>query len=224
MVLLCIGVQSFRKPYLELDVGQFTLNDFHCDSTEVTLLDCPHDNLTKLTYMYSQQNLYNCTGAGVACPYYNLLKNVSMTFMNTSNCPLHYVWISWELRSTMLYQPSSFNIECLNHDQPHSINISVDNKTFTVQLGCLPSAAYYTCCVRAMSDSNILLDEICRVPNKTSTDDLFTGGASHDLDNRTSIIIGGVLGFIIVVLLTALAICGGALLFLLRSISLILKR
>ena len=42
--------------------------------------NCPHDNLTKLAYMYPQQNMYNCTGAGVhVLIIISWLKNVSMT-------------------------------------------------------------------------------------------------------------------------------------------------
>ena len=47
---------------------------------------------------------------------------------------------------------------------------------------------------------------------------------SSDFDMRESILIGGVLGSIIVILLLLLAICGGALLYLLRSRSVIPKR
>ena len=133
----------------------------------------------------------------------------------------------------VIYQPSSFNIECFNDKLPHSINVRVDNETFTVQLGHLiPSTTYYTCCITAVyGPHNVLIDEICTqvtVTSSTTTDapDKFISGAfrlTSDLDDRTSIV-GGVLGFIIAVLLILFAIYGGAFLFLLRSRSSILKR
>ena len=222
-------------PYLEPDTGPIVLNDVHCNSTEATLLDCQHVNLTE----FPQQNnvMHNCTsgvGAGVTCPFYDLLKNVRVTFMNSSHCPLHDVWISWELNSTVIYQPSSFNINInchSNHELIHKnlIIFVVNNKTFTVQLGCLPT--YYICCVRAVygSDNNVI-DESCiplQLPNKTTnteSDDFVSAhDASRGLDN-TAGIVGGALALIIIVLLIVLAICGGALFLLLRSRSLILRR
>ena len=170
--------------------------------------------------------MHNCTsgvGAGVTCPSYDLLENVRVTFMNSSHCPLHDAWISWELNSTAIYQPRSFNINInchSNHELPRKIIFEVNNETFTVQLGCL--LTYYICCVRAVyrSDNNVI-DESCiplQLPNKTtnteSDDFVSTHDASRGLDN-TAGIVGGALAFIIVVLLIVLAICGGALLFLL---------
>ena len=178
--------------------------------------------------------MHNCTsgvGAGVTCPFYDLQKNVHVTFMNSSHCPLHDAWISWELNSTVIYQPSSFNITChsINHELPHNINFVVNNETFTIQLRCL--LTHYICCVRAVyGPDNNVIDESCiplQLPNKTtnteSDDFVSTHDASRGLDN-TAGIVGGALAFIIVVLLIVLAICGGALLFLLRSRSLILRR
>ena len=141
--------------------------------------------------------------------------------MSTIHCPLHYVTISWQLHSVVILWPSSFNLMCSNDDLSHRIQVWVDNKTFTAQLGCLiPYTTNYTCCIRAVSGpqlKNTLIDEMCtqiRVASSTPTE---------PLDNRTSIV-GGILGFIIAILLILLAFCGGALLFLLRSRPSILKR
>lgn len=157
---------------------------------------------------------------------------------------MYYATISWGLQNTTMYQPSSFNLQCFNDELQHTINLVVNNKTFTTQLGgFLPSATNYICCISATHGSNgHVFDEVCirtqvRPINETSKlssstltppEELIreTSFPSHlisGVDNRTSIV-GGVLGFIIAVLLSLLAICGGALLFLLRSRSSILKR
>ena len=170
--------------------------------------------------------MYGCStdgGAGVKCPI--PLETVSVEFISTFHGPLHYINISWQLRSKVIFQPSLFNLRCSNDELPHRIQVWVDNKTFTAQLGHLiPSATNYTCCVRATSRSQLrstLIDEICtqvRVVSSTPTEPL--DKYTSDNNYRTSIV-GGILGFIIAILLILLV---GALLFFLRSRTSILKR
>ena len=171
--------------------------------------------------------MYGCNtdgGAGVKCPI--PLETVSVEFISTSHSPPHYINISWQLHSNVIFQPSLFVLMCSNDELSHRIVVWVDNKTFTAQLGrFIPSATNYTCCVRAISgfqlNLNILIDEICtqvRVVSSTPTEppDKYTS----DNNYRTSIV-GGILGFIIAILLILLA---GALLFFLQSRTSILKR
>ena len=173
-----------------------------------------------------------------------------MALVNTS-CYTTYVtaMISWELQDNVEYHPSSFSVQCF--DIQHKIELSINNNhNFTAQLGGLHSyAAYYVCCVSAVYGSYVA-DGMCAIlplqtanmtlesslfaistPSETPQDfasDATISTTSHltqtsGSNNRISIV-GGVLGFIIAVLLIVLAVCGGALLFLLRSRSSILKQ
>ena len=237
MVHFCyLGAQRVWGPYFGVGNGPIVLDNVYCNSSEATLLDCQHVNLTDSELHRPRHVCKYGGGAGVRCP--NPLKNISVEFINTSHYPVPYVRISWELHSTVIYQPTTFTVLCSNYKLQHRINVWVDNKTFTVQLGqLLPSPTYYNCCVGAEYISDVI-DEICMLANKTvpgsvspgsiPTDsqvpNKFVSGKSHLTGDDTTSIVGGVLGFITVVLLILLVICGGALLFLLRSRSLILKR
>jgi hypothetical protein len=130
------------------------------------------------------------------------------------------------------------------------MELSVNNGSLTqVNIGDLLSSTTFACCVSAIyyhgyyeaerkctsTDSDMLLDLITiPAPNQTvttpnSTQTIPTSesigsekAVSSDLNMRESII-GGVLGSIIIILLLLLAVCGVALLFLVRSKSMIPK-
>ena len=210
-----IGAQPTR-PYFGAGSEPVMLDNVTCNSSEATLIKCQHVNLTDP----QQPAMCGCNTdgvAGVKCPI--PLETVSVEFISTSHSPLHYVNISWQLRSKVIFQPSLFNLVCSNDKLPHRIQVWVDNKTFTAQLGRLiPSATYYTCCVRAIAGpqlyADILIDEICtqvRVVSSTPTES--PDKCTSDNNYRTSIV-GGILGFIIAILLVLLA---GALLFFLYN-------
>ena len=202
------------------------LDNVTCNSSEATLLKCQHVNLTDP----QQAAMYGCStdgGAGVKCPI--PLETVSIEFISTSHSPLQYVNISWQLRSKVIFQPSLFKLMCSNDELSHKIEVSVDNKTFTAQLGrLLPSATNYTCCVNTLfrilnGHFNIVFDKICsqvRVTVASSTPTEPSDEYTSDNNYRTSIV-GGILGFIIAILLILLA---GTLLFFLQSRTSILKR
>ena len=129
---------------------------------------------------------------------------------------MHTIMILWEPQNFTVYRPSSYKVRCFNDKLQHSIESSVDNETFTTTLGGLfPSATYYICCVSAVYRSYVA-SEICSLLNVPAN-------VNEISDNRISIV-GGVLGFIVTVLLILLAICGGALLCLLRPRFLTFKR
>ena len=183
-------------------VHVLVLDRVYCTPNDTTLLDCYHDG----------QYCYGSAGAGVRCKDDRLtVKSVTTAIISTS---MPTVMILWEPQTITKSRPSSFKVRCLNDKLQHSIEFSVDNETFTTTLGgLLPSATYYVCCVSAVYGSYVA-DEMCsllKIPANVTSNEI---SASHD--NRTSIV-GGVLGFIIAVLLILLAICGGALLYLLAS-------
>ena len=197
------------------------LDNVRCNLNKATLLDC---NVNLINH--NQQNMCrHGGGAGVRCRV-SQLNAISVAFVNTPCCIMRTAVISWELKNITIYRLNSFEVHCFNDKLQHSMEFSVDNETFTTTLGgLLPSATYYICCVSAVYGS-FVADEICDLANETSESNLLTSSTPSpiensgefvgDLDNRTSII-GGVLGFIIAALLILLAICGGALLYLLAS-------
>lgn len=224
-------------PHFGLGTGPIILDNVICGPNDATLLDCSYANLTDP----EDSRIYTCRGgggAGVKCHDHHIT-NVSITIVDSPHSFMYYAIISWGLQNNTTYQPSSYNVLCFNEELQHTVHLVLSNITFSTQLGgLLPSTTYYICCISASIGNNDVLDEICiqtqvRQPNETiigntPTETLKfireTPISSHPMDNRASIV-GGVLGFVIVILLIALAICGSVLLFLLRSrSSLLLKR
>ena len=215
------------------------MDNVECYSNEARLLDCRHVELPHWWYRCESGG-----GAAVRCRNRELnVRNVGVALVNTSGHTAYATAVvSWELQENTEYQPNSFSVKCSN--EQHRIELSMDNNhNFTTQVGgLLSSATYYICCVSAaygsymadgicallpLQSSNITLESAISTPNEISATDatisrlIQTDGSAQD--NRISIV-GGVLGFIIAVLVILLAIFGGALLCLLRSKSSIPKR
>ena len=216
------------------------LDNVSCRSNEETLLNCSHLKMDDRRY-----HCYYSGFAGVSCSEERLrVQNVSIATVNSSN---HTVMVSWELYSNAPHEPSSLRIECYNQQRAIEFSLLVYNKTLThVSVGdILSSVSWFACCVSvvysnyygyyydterkcASTDSNMSLPDsyITSASNQPVTTHSSTQMMSasigseevigSDLNMRTSII-GGVLGSIIIILLLLLAMCGGALLFLLRS-------
>ena len=125
--------------------------------------------------------------------------------------------------------PSSFRIECY-HQQCEKFSLSMFNGTVTqISLGGL---VFSTCCVLARyyydteRRCSASMDEV-PMETFTSNRNLFTTptsiitGSSEEIAgsdiNMQTNIVGGVLGSVTIILLLLLALCGGALLFLLQS-------
>ena len=177
------------------------------------------------------------------------VKNVSAT--TVSYCTEHTLLVSWELYNNASCDPSSFRVQCFN--RRHHMELFVNNGTLTqINIGNIFSSTAYTCCVSAKygnsetearctsTDNMIPSDSLTtpastEMPNRpftipTSTQILNSSMAPASISSylsnmRANInVIGGVLGSIIVILLLVLAVCGGALLYMLRSRSAIPKR
>ena len=193
-----------------------------CNGNEVTLLDCEHNGL--LTH-----NCHHYEDAGVRCTgglVYDLnsslqsVKNVSVNLTNIVSIQginLYTVLITWKLQNILSYQlqPSMYQIECLSNQ--HRIAMSVNNTTFSVQLvGLLPSTSY-NCCVsatyKAYMPKGICVETVSSKTSVTQLDLCETVGRASSSAADT---IGGVLGFIIAILLVLLAVLGVALVYLLR--------
>ena len=161
------------------------------------------------------------------CSHHPLqVENVTATIIGTFCSTKHHsVIVSWQLRNNTMNLPTSFSVECRN--DRHSIELLVNNETFSVELGGLfPSATDYVCCVEAVYGSYVA-NKVCTLLRFLNTTASTSGEsdlvAGSDSDNTTSIV-GGVFGFIVALLLVLLVICGGALLLLQRSKPLVNKR
>ena len=209
----------------------FVIRDVNCTSAEARLSDCVYLNNSHCALR---------KGAGVRC---RAFKYVNVT-INGPQDTVYSVLITWEHHwhnnTSRQLQLTNFEVECFN-EQHYISYISVNNNTFRASIGGLLPFISYNCCISSIygrytygptadrerrctpvtgmnSTVNVLPTEIT-MPLQQSH------GASNMNNNyMRENIIGGALGFVIVILLLLLAICGGALLYLLRSKSVIPKR
>jgi hypothetical protein len=137
------------------------------------------------------------------------VKNITLSveiINDYSPSTVHTALISWALYNTTKDEPNSFDVECSN--ERHRITMSVSGQVFTTNLTGLLPLTSYNCCVSAVYEL-YRADGIC--DNEIKTPELFinaTQGAAttvamlrasdHDSDVK---IVGGVLGFIVMILL-----------------------
>ncbi len=138
----------------------------------------------------------------------NMTVSANVIDMNTPST-VHTALISWALYNTTMDEPISFDVEC--SDERHSITMSVRGQNFSTHLTGLLPLTSYNCCVSAVYEL-YRADGIC--DDEIETPELFTRGAAtttvamlrasdsdHDSDVK---IVGGVLGFIVMILLVLL--------------------
>jgi hypothetical protein len=208
----CIGALAlWEVPVIDSNfMSRFTFIDnlkVSCHSYETTLLNCPHNR--------RRDSCRFGGDAGVKCREEELrVKNVSIANIDMPCCIKRTVRISWELHdSTSSHKPSSFTVTCFN--QQHHTELSMINGTnMQILLGDLLPSVSYTCCVSATYYGNYETEERCTmISTEMLQSDLLASPTKYDRAD----IIGGVLGFIVVILALLLAICGGALVYVLRS-------
>ena len=223
--------------------GSVVIDEVHCDSTKTKLLECFH---IKRGYHGFWCRNGGDAGARCTNKWLQV-KNITAATIQASynNDTRQSILLSWELYNNASYTPSSFSVDCFN--QQHNRNLSMNNWTLTqLNIGDIFSSTIFVCCVSAIyyrghysteqrctvADSDMLLQDLFTIPalNQTPNQLVTTPSStqmmpasigseevvSSDLNMRASIV-GGVLGSIIIILLLLLAMCGGALLFLLRS-------
>ena len=210
----------------------FVIRDVNCTSAEARLSDCVYLNNSHCALR---------KGAGVRC---RAFKYVNVT-INGPQDTVYSVLITWEHHwhnnTSRQLQLTNFEVECFN-EQHYISYISVNNDTSRASIGGLLPFISYNCCISSIyghytyrptadrerrctpvtgmnSTVNVLPTEIT-MPLQQSHGD---SNMNNNYIMRVNII-GGALGFVIVILLLLLAICGGALIYLLQSKSVIHKR
>ena len=209
-----------------------------CDSSDARLVDC--------SYILRSDDCSDCDYAAVRCNGERLrAQNVNVTVNNSTTHTAMISWElhSDAPHEPTSFRVRCYYYN--NQQRAIEFSLWVSNETLThVSVGGILSSVSFACCVSftyyylgyyyeaegkcASTDSNMLLPDsyITPDPNQSATTPSSTqmmpasiGSEkviSSDLNMRANII-GGVLGSIIIILLLLLAMCGGTLLFLLRS-------
>ena len=161
-------------------------------------------------YLYQSNQYHTCHHARVTCTNDQRVKSVNATFTNTLHESVHTLVVTWE-QNTTVEEPTSFEVEC--HNSHYRLVTSVSRQRTTTQLsGFLPSSSY-TCCVSAEYEGiGYTAPGICTEIN-TNTQAATNIDSMCQAVNSTSII-GGVIGFILAVVLM-FALSGAALVCLL---------
>ena len=172
----------------------------------MSLLACPHRRL------FNPNDCNHDEDAGVRCNVNERLKNVSANAI-TSLSTAVTVSLSWELYNTTLDEPRWFEVECLNEKHRVTQLDFVDNKTNSTDLfGLLPSS-HYNCCVSAVyglyATSWRTICTPIEIPETVTNSPMEQSSASNT--------VGGVLGFVVSVLLILLSLSVAAVVYLLWS-------
>ena len=200
-----IAGRGIHGAYFGQGVGSIALDNVDCNGREPTLLNCSHRGFFVHDCDHSKD-------ASVQCILREdqRVKNITLSVeVIDTLSTVHTALISWELHNTTTDKPKSFDVKCSN--EHHSITVSVSGQNFIMHLlGLLPLTSY-NCCVFAVYELYVA-DGICV---ETETPELFVGAATvTTLRASETNVVGGVLGFIIVILFILLIISVLALVYL----------
>ena len=211
-----IAGRGIYGAYFGQGVGPIVLDNVNCNGMEVRLLDCPHRRLSM-----HDGNCDHSKDISIGCVLREdqRVKNITLS-VEIINTPsnVHTAVISWVLHKTTMDEPNSFDVTCFDEFEQHSITKSVSGQNFITYLAGLLPTTSYNCCVSAVYQLYIA-DGIC---TEIETPELFVNYctcSSNEIpklcDSRASIyIVGGVFGFVIVILLILLTISGVVLVYL----------
>ena len=203
------GSEALADAHFGPGVGQIALDELGCASIEMSLLACPHRRLFRHNCNHSDDAGVNCTGD-------ERLKSVNVniipSYMSLTST-LTMVSISWELHNITLDEPRWFEVECLNERHRVTQPDFVDNKTNSTDLfGLLPSS-HYNCCVSAVyglyATSRRMKCTPIEIPKTVTNSPMEQSSASNT--------VGGVLGFVVSILLILLSLSVAAVVYLLWS-------
>ena len=204
------GPTAIREARYGQGRGRIFLDNVQCGGNEATLLECNHREL-----------LHNCQhseDAGVKC---NINRDKENINASTTHVSVYTASITWTPHNMTQYQPiaSSYIVECFS--RWHHIRMLVNNTTFNLELAGLLPFMSYNCCVSTIYGSytarrvctEIASSESSTIQPNTYQTQLQESSFSASSSANT---IGGVLGFIIAILLISLALSGAAFVYLLK--------
>ena len=230
--------------YSYYNIAHFIIRAVNCNSAEARLSDCIYLNS-------SHCDLHR--GAAVRCRAFKYV-NVTINRPQDTVYSVLITWEYHRHNNTSRRrQLTNFEVECFS-EQHYMSYLSANNNTFRARIGGLIPFTSYNCCVSSIyyahgysgvsyvmedytaekrcilvtaidSLTIVTVDAVTTVTPPEIVIPLQQSGDSNMKNNDMRVnIIGGALGFVIMILLLLLAICGGALLYLLRSKSVIPKR
>ena len=171
------------------------MDNVNCDSSELLLLECDHNGLFR----------HNCghrKDAGARCGD-DLIQRLSYINASVIDLSNSVVSVTWMLQNNTVDEPSLFEVECSS--ERHSTTILESNRTFTTQLGGLLPSTPYNCCVSAVYEV-YATTKLCTPVLIIPVTDTMVHLPKHASNSAN--VVGGVLGFIIIVLIILLAILG----------------
>ena len=196
------------RAYFGQGTGSILLDDVECNpSAHRSLLQCEHSPLYEHDCAHRED-------AGVRCVT-ELVKNVSAANVTTPNySTLHTVLINVTLiNNNTSITNNLFQVGCYNQQHGVYVNYSLSNETnsFTIYMRGLFPSSFYICCTSAICYQHYVGRGICtniKTPELLTTTDgsvLFTNQAESKAMTSVSLV-GGILGFIIAVLLVLLSL------------------
>ena len=250
LILIIVGALASLGPPYYINFGPILIDEVNCSSSEMTLLECNYFRSGQHCYYgggagvrCSEERLRvkNISSATIDTPY--TTNTVLISWELYSGVPHNPSSFRVRCFNQQHYYMELFvNIGTLTQ-----IKLDIGDLFSSTTYVCCVSAIYYRNYIagRKCTSTDMLPSDPFTTPTPwptemsnqpftipTSTQILQSNSSmapasiSSDLNNMRANInfIGGVLGSIIVILLLVLAVCGGALLYMLRSRSVIPKR
>lgn len=222
------GAEVLNSEVVEQGNEHVFLKMVSCDEDHHQILDCRAD-----CQRLPQNNHHNCKNVTIIkcnINYEIMVSNTSFEMLYKLSLGDHdYVIAIFTIGTNNLtVPPKLYELECLSEDHMHHVEISGSTQTLTTLL--IP-ASTYNCCASASYENYTIKGNCSEVkpshlmnttkppvsPVKSTNQIVFVGpNVVPQTSDSTANTVGGVLGFIIVVLLIFLTISGIALVCLLR--------
>ena len=207
MLIINAGARAFSSARFGQGTGPIALDDVQCNtSSDRQLLECPN-------WGFYVENCGHSEDAGVSCILNRVDGTLSATpwpvnVLNTTYSAI--VLLTWEQSSVAGDRPSSFRAECKSQFHSSSMTLSnMNDQSFTTPLGGLLPSTSYNCCVSAVYDTMHMSEGACMLVETTQPSETESVATSFFPNSGMQpLVIGGVLGFVIIVLLILLAIMG----------------
>ena len=204
-IIIYIAGRGIYRAYFGQGTGEVVFKNVGCKGGEPKLLDCTNHisdcghnkDVSVQCILREDQRVKNIT------------LDVNIVSAPAGTVHVHTAFISWILHNTTAEEPNSFDVKCFN--KYHSLAMLASGQNFTMHLlGLLPLTSY-NCCVSVVYELYVA-DGTCI---EIETPELFVGATTVTMLRASETnVVGGVLGFIIVILFILLIISVLALVYL----------